>query len=79
MMVPAAVTLSKRYGELDLPIIVMAGRGDLIARVGEHAEPFAREVNGADLRIVEEAGHLFHYAVPGQVVAAISDVQRPRD
>jgi pimeloyl-ACP methyl ester carboxylesterase len=79
MMVPAAVTLSKRYGELDLPIVVMAGGGDLIARVGEHAEPFAREVNGADLRIVEEAGHLFHYAVPSQVVAAISDVQRPRD
>ncbi len=78
LMVSEAVALSQRYGELDLPIIVMAGKGDLIARVDEHADPFAREVNGADLRIVEGEGHLFHYAVPGQVVAAIRDVQRPR-
>jgi pimeloyl-ACP methyl ester carboxylesterase len=78
LMVPEAIALSQRYGELDLPIVVMAGKGDLIARVDEHAEPFAQEVNGADLRIVEGEGHLFHYAVPGQVVAAIRDVQRPR-
>jgi pimeloyl-ACP methyl ester carboxylesterase len=77
-LMPEAVALSQRYGELDLPIIVMAGKSDLIARVDEHAEPFARNVNGADLRIVEGEGHLFHYAVPGQVVAAIRDVQRPR-
>lgn len=77
LMVPVAIALSQRYGELDLPIIVMAGRGDLIAHVREHAEPFAREVDGADLRIVDGQGHLFHYAVPGQVVAAIRDVQRP--
>jgi pimeloyl-ACP methyl ester carboxylesterase len=55
----------------------MAGRGDLIARVDEHAEPFARQVDRADLRIVEGEGHLFHYAVPSEVVAAIRDVQRP--
>ena len=78
LMVPAAIALSQRFGELDLPIIVVAGEGDLIARAGEHAEPFAKEVDGADLRIVDGAGHLFHYAVPSQVVAAIRDVQRPR-
>jgi len=78
LMVPAAIALSQRYGELDLPIIVMAGEGDIIAQVGEHAEPFAKEVNGADLLIVAGQGHLFHYAVPSEVVAAIRDVQRPR-
>lgn len=78
LMIPAAIALSRRHGELDLPIIVMAGEGDLIAHVGEHAEPFAKRVNGADLRIVTGQGHLFHYAVPSEVVAAIRDVQRPR-
>lgn len=78
LMVPAAIALSQRYGELNVPIIVMAGRGDLIAHVSEHAEPFARQVDGADLRIVEGQGHLFHYAVPSQVVAAVRDVRRPR-
>jgi hypothetical protein len=55
-MVPEAIALSQRYGELDLPIVVMTGQGDLIARVDEHAEPFARQVNRADLRIVVGEG-----------------------
>ncbi len=74
MMIPAAVALSKRYGELDLPIVVMAGQGDLIAHPDKHAERFAAEVRAAELRIVPGQGHLFHYAVPEQVVAAIDDV-----
>jgi pimeloyl-ACP methyl ester carboxylesterase len=76
LMVPPAIAFSKRYSELDLPIIAMAGDGDLIAQVGEHAEPFAGEVGAADLRIVERQGHLFHYVLPNQVVAAIRDVHR---
>lgn len=76
MMVPAAVALSRRYGELDLPIIVMAGEGDLVAHVDKHAERFTSEVGGTELRIVPDQGHLFHYAVPERVVAAIADVGR---
>jgi pimeloyl-ACP methyl ester carboxylesterase len=74
MMIPGAIGLSRRYDELALPIVVMAGYGDLIAHVGNHAERFVREVESAELRIVPEQGHLFHYAVPEQVVAAIGDV-----
>ncbi|RSV45430.1 alpha/beta hydrolase [Sphingomonas sp. ABOLE] len=74
LMVPAAVAISRRYEALAVPIIVMAGEGDRIAHVDRHAERFAREVSGAELRIVPAQGHLFHYAVPEQVVAAIRDV-----
>ena len=52
----------------------MAGEGDRIVPVGKQAERLAREVRGAELRIVPGQGHLFHYAVPEQVVAAIDDV-----
>ena len=71
MMVPAAARLSERYGELDKPIVVMAGDGDLITHMDEHAQRFAKQVSTAELRIVPGQGHLLHYAVPGQVVAAI--------
>ncbi len=74
LMVPAAVEISRRYGALAVPIILMAGEGDCIAHVGPHAERFAREVPGAELRIVPGQGHLFHYAVPEQVAEAITDV-----
>lgn len=76
MMVPAAVEISRRYGDLTCPTIVMAGEGDVIARVDKHAQRFVRDVEGAELRIVPEQGHLFHYAVPEQVVAEINEITR---
>jgi pimeloyl-ACP methyl ester carboxylesterase len=74
MMVPAGVALSARYGELELPVIIMAGEGDLIAHIGKHAERLAKDIAGSELRVVPEQGHLLHYAVPEQVVAAIDDL-----
>lgn len=74
MMIPAAIALSRRYGELDVPTIVMAGAGDLIAHVDEHAGRLVGDVRGAELRVVPAQGHLFHYAAPEQVVSAIDDV-----
>ncbi|WP_156804361.1 MULTISPECIES: hypothetical protein [unclassified Sphingomonas] len=61
-MVPAAIDLSQRYGELDLPIIVMAGEGYLVAHLAPHTERFARELREVELRKVPAQGHLFHYA-----------------
>lgn len=74
MMVPTAITLSRRYGELTMPIIAMAGEGDRIAHVHKHAARFVEEVPGAELRLLGGQGHLFHYGVPDAVVAAIDDV-----
>jgi pimeloyl-ACP methyl ester carboxylesterase len=74
LMVPAAIRLSRRYGELSLPIVVMAGEGDLITHHDKHAERFVAEVPSAELRIVPGQGHLLHYGVPDQVVAAIEAV-----
>lgn len=76
MMVPGAIALSRRYDELKLPVIVMAGAGDRIAHVGEHAKRLVEDVGRAELRTVRGQGHLFHYAVPDQVVAAIRDVAK---
>lgn len=76
LMVPAALELSSRYGELAVPTIVMAGEGDEIAHFSPHAERFAREVRYVELRKVPDQGHLFHYAMPMQVIEAIDDVDR---
>jgi len=76
LMVPAAIALSRRYDQLAVPVIVMAGTGDLITHIDKHAERFVGEVDGAELRRIPGQGHLLHYAVPEQVVAAISDVAR---
>jgi pimeloyl-ACP methyl ester carboxylesterase len=74
LMIPAARRLGRRYGELDLPIVVLAGEGDLITHVDEHAQAFARAAKGAELRVIPGQGHLLHYAVPDQVVSSVDAV-----
>jgi pimeloyl-ACP methyl ester carboxylesterase len=74
MMTPSALRLSRRYGELHVPIIVMAGEGDLITHLDRHAQAFVDQVSTAELRTVPGQGHLLHYAVPDQVVAAVDAV-----
>jgi len=76
LMVPAAVQLSRRYAELGMPVVAMAGAGDLITHVGKHAERLVGDLAAGELRVVPDQGHLFHYAVPEQVVAAIDDVAK---
>ncbi|WP_126173132.1 alpha/beta fold hydrolase [Altericroceibacterium xinjiangense] len=75
LMIPSAIRLSRRYDELRLPIVVMAGDGDLITHADEHAQPFASQVPCARLDLIHGQGHMLHYAVPEQVAAAIDAVQ----
>ena len=74
LMEPGALSLAGRYDELALPVVIMAGEGDLIAHVNKHAERLVGGIANSDLRIVPDQGHLFHYAVPDQVIAAIDSV-----
>lgn len=72
LIVPGAAGLSRRYGEIRVPVIIMAGCGDRIVHVDAHAKRLARDIAGSDLRLVPGQGHLFHYAAADQVVAAIA-------
>jgi hypothetical protein len=78
MMVPAAIELSERYAEIDVRVIAMAGEGDLIAHKDKHSERLVAELKNGELRVVPGQGHLFHYAVPGEVVDAINEVRSER-
>jgi pimeloyl-ACP methyl ester carboxylesterase len=74
MMIPAAVELSRHYARVEVPVIAMAGEGDLIAHVDKHSERLVGELPKGELRVVPGQGHLFHYAVPEEVVSAINDL-----
>jgi pimeloyl-ACP methyl ester carboxylesterase len=71
MMIPAAALLSARYGELALPVVLIAGDGDTIAFFDRHSERLHDALPGSDLQTVEGAGHMFHYSAPEAVIAAI--------
>ena len=71
-MVPAAAALRARYSELRLPVTIMAGIEDKIVDVDGHAVWFHDAIPGSELHLVPDTGHMFHYAVPERVVAAIT-------
>jgi pimeloyl-ACP methyl ester carboxylesterase len=73
LMMSDAKALSARYGELSMPVAIVAGNGDKIVSL-EHAERLRGAVPGATLRTVEGAGHMVHHVATEQVVEAIEEV-----
>ena len=74
MMVPSAIALSERYAELTVPVIILAGEGDLIVHPDKHAKRVVADIPGSELRIVAGQGHMFHYAVPEEVASAVAKI-----
>jgi pimeloyl-ACP methyl ester carboxylesterase len=72
MMISAASALQRRYRELRMPVTIMAGTQDRIVDHRRHAVRLSGEVPHSTLRLVPNTGHMIHYAVPGQVLEAIS-------
>lgn len=75
MMIPAAKRLSERYQELSLPIALVAGDGDKIVGLHEHALRFHEEVAHSELIIEDGVGHMAHYADPAQIMKAVSRLE----
>jgi pimeloyl-ACP methyl ester carboxylesterase len=73
-MVPAIAAMQGRYGDLRLPVTIMAGTDDRVVDVDGHARWFHEVVPHSDLRLIPGAGHMFHYAAPEQVAGAVAAV-----
>jgi pimeloyl-ACP methyl ester carboxylesterase len=77
-MVPAAASLSRRYGELRVPVHLLAGRSDRVVDPEAHSMRLHRELPGSELELVPDAGHMVHYAAPLRVLEAV-DAMTGRD
>jgi pimeloyl-ACP methyl ester carboxylesterase len=73
-MIPAAAAMRHRYRELSMPLAIMAGREDKVAKVGRQSVRLHEEIPHSSIRLVPNVGHMLHYAVPEEVVAAIETV-----
>lgn len=71
LMIPSAHRLSHRYGELTLPVVILAGAGDQIADVGRQSLHLHQALPQSELRLVPGVGHMVHQSAPDQVMAAI--------
>jgi pimeloyl-ACP methyl ester carboxylesterase len=69
-MVPSAMRLRPHYGELSLPVAIMAGDGDKIVS-HRLAERLHATIPGSTLQIIEGAGHMVHHVATDRVVEVI--------
>jgi pimeloyl-ACP methyl ester carboxylesterase len=72
LMIPAAATLAERLPELRVPLTIIAGASDEIVDPQAQSSRLAREVEGSELLLVDDAGHMVHHTAAEQVFKAIA-------
>lgn len=78
-MIPAAWTESRRYGEIKMPLTIMAGADDGVVDPEDHSARLHRELPHSRLVIVPNCGHMVHYAAVDEIAAAVSTRARLTD
>ncbi|HYD82046.1 MAG TPA: alpha/beta hydrolase [Paucimonas sp.] len=76
MMIPSVAALVKRYRELKMPIILLAGDGDRHVNTRLQSERLHHLLPHSELRIAPGAGHMVHYLVPQQILSAVGAIAR---
>ena len=67
----AVIEQAPRYGEIMLPVTILAGDADKTVSTEIHARAFARAVPQTKLVVLEGIGHMVQQAVPERVIAEI--------
>lgn len=78
LMIPSAMSLSKRYGQLRVPVQIVTGTQDKMVGPATHSERLhaALQENGhaSELHLQPGVGHMVHYAHPEQIAAAVDAI-----
>ena len=74
LMVGAAAGLEKRYGELRMPISLMAGDGDRVIDPESHTARLHKDVPHSELTLLPGLGHMMQHLGQDQIVAAVNDL-----
>jgi pimeloyl-ACP methyl ester carboxylesterase len=71
LAIAGAAALAKRYGGLEVPVVILAGTDDRYVDPGWNSVRLHGEVSGSELTLAPGAGHMVHHIVPEEVMAAI--------
>ena len=71
-MIPTAVSLRERYGELTMPVTIFAGATDKVVDPDTHARQLHVELRNSELHVLPGLGHMLHYAAVEQIVSGIA-------
>lgn len=68
---PAVAIVSARYGEIRVPLEILAARGDRVAHWDWHSERLHRAVPTSGFTVIEDAGHQILHSHPRAVIDAV--------
>jgi pimeloyl-ACP methyl ester carboxylesterase len=71
MMIPSAFALGKRYEELKMPVVIMAGEGDRVASAEHNSVRLHEALAQSELMLLPAAGHMVPHQAREKIVAAL--------
>jgi pimeloyl-ACP methyl ester carboxylesterase len=74
LMIPAVFALRRHYGELTMPVAIMAGADDRFVSATRHSAHLHKELPQSGLCLVPGMGHMIHQLVPRDVMAVIESM-----
>lgn len=63
--------LYPRYGIIDVPTEIVHGDADTTVGLSIHSIPLSKQIDGANLTVLEGVGHMPHHAAEPEVITAI--------
>jgi len=72
-------SLSLRYSNLQLPVVIVTGSDDQLLEPQKHAYPLHRAIKGSELVVLPETGHQLPQTCPDSVIDAIEAVWQAVD
>jgi pimeloyl-ACP methyl ester carboxylesterase len=77
MMIPEAFAMQKHYGELKMPVVIIAGEGDRLIDIDDQSARLHDDIAQSALHRVAGVGHMVHQSAPDRVMAAINEAAGP--
>jgi pimeloyl-ACP methyl ester carboxylesterase len=76
LLLPAVFSVRRRFAELRVPTVIMAGEEDRVLDAPRHARALHAKAPHSTMWTVPHVGHMLHHAFPGRVLQAIDAVSR---
>ena len=76
LMIPDAFHFDDKYGELKMPVVIIAGEGDRLIDIDKQSARLHSEVAQSAFHRRPDNGHMIHQTATDEVMAAIDEVAR---
>ena len=65
--------MQKDYGDMKMPVVIIAGEEDRVIDIDKQSARLHRDVTQSTLHRIPEVGHMVHQNVTGALMAAIDE------